>query len=74
MQRSRRQLDRELEKYRWLKPVAVEMFVGKLDPAKVGFFERVLSTASDLRDWGAIRARANALAARLQSQEMVHSA
>jgi len=49
MLRSRRQLDRELEKYPWLKPVAVEMFVGKSDPSKLNFFERLGSTASDHR-------------------------
>ena len=72
MRRSRRQLDSELVKYSWLKPVAVEMFVGKYDPAKpgMGFFERLVP-ASDHRDWNAIRAWANALAAQLQREEML---
>jgi menaquinone-dependent protoporphyrinogen oxidase len=74
MRRSRRQLDRELTKYPWLKPVAVEMFVGKLDPSKLGFFERLGSTPSDHRDWDAIRGWANALAAQLQQDEMLLSA
>lgn len=74
MQRSRRQLDEELEKYPWLKPVALEVFVGKYDPAKQGFFERLLSSASDHRDWAAIRAWANALPAQLQHEEMLHPA
>ncbi len=74
MQRSRRQLDRELEKYPWLKPVAIEMFVGKLDPAKLGFFERLMSTASDHRDWEAIRAWANTLPAQLEHAEVLHPA
>ena len=65
LQGSRRQLDKELEKYPWLKPVALEVFVGKLDPTKLGFFERLLSPASDQRDWDAIRAWANSLPARL---------
>ena len=60
-QRSRRQLDKELAKYPWLKPVAVEIFVGKYDPSKVSFFERFLP-ASDHRNWDAIRAWAKALA------------
>jgi menaquinone-dependent protoporphyrinogen oxidase len=64
--RSRRQLDKDLDKYPWLKPVAVEMFTGKMDPAKLGFFERLFSTASDRRDWKAIRAWANGLPAQLQ--------
>ena len=65
MLRSRRQLDMELEKYPWLKPVAVEMFVGKSDPAKLGIFDRLFSTASDHRDWQAVRAWANKLPAQL---------
>ena len=68
---SRRQLDKELEKYPWLKPVAVEIFAGKYDPSKpgLGFFDRLLP-ASDHRDWEAIRAWANALPAQLQNQEI----
>ena len=65
MLRSRRQLAKELERHPWLKPVALEIFVGKLDPAKLGFFERLGSTASDRRDWDAIRTWANALPAQL---------
>jgi menaquinone-dependent protoporphyrinogen oxidase len=66
MQNSRRQLDKELKKYAWLKPVALEMFVGKMDPTKLGFFERLVTPASDHRDWNAIRAWANTLPAQLQ--------
>ena len=74
MRRSRRQLDKELEKYPWLKPVAVEMLVGKMDPAKLGFFEKLMSTASDHRDWEAIRAWANALPAQIQRGAVLQSA
>ena len=74
MMRSRRQLDKELEKYSWLKPVAVEMFVGKMDPAKLGFFERLISAASDHRDWEAIRAWANELPTQLQHDEVLRPA
>jgi menaquinone-dependent protoporphyrinogen oxidase len=74
VQRSRHQLDKELEKYPWLKPVAIEMFVGKMDPAKMGFFERLMSTASDHRDWAAIRTWANALPAQLKQAEMLNPA
>ena len=68
---SRRQLDKELAKYRWLKPVAVEVFAGKYDPKKpgMGFFERLLP-ARDYRDWEAIRAWANTLAGQLQPEKM----
>ena len=64
---SRRQLDNELTKYPWLKPVAVEIFAGKYDPSKpgMGFFDRFVP-ARDIRNWDAIRAWANALSAQLQ--------
>lgn len=71
MQRSRSQLDRELAKYPWLQPAAVGMFVGKIDPAKLGFFDRLGTTASDHRDWEAIRAWADALPAQLQHHKML---
>jgi len=65
MLRSRRQLDLELQKYPWLKPVAVEMFVGKSDPAKLGILDRLFTKASDHRDWNAIRSWANTLPSQL---------
>ncbi len=74
MLRSRRQLDRDLAKYPWLKPVALEMFVGKYDPANLGFFDRLLSSASDHRDWAAIRAWASALPAQLKHDEVLRPA
>jgi len=61
---SRAQLDRALAKFPWLAPVALEMFGGKYDPAKLGFFIRLFAgkePASDLRDWSAIRAWAGNL-------------
>jgi len=66
MQRSRGQLDKELEKYPWLKPVSVEMFVGKIDPSKLGFLERMMTPASDHMNWEAVRLWAEALPNRLQ--------
>ncbi len=62
MRNSLRQLDKELLKYPWLKPVAVSMFAGKYDPSKPGlsFFERLMP-ASDQRDWDAIRSWAETL-------------
>ncbi len=65
MIRSRRQLDKELAQYAWLKPVALDIFVGKVDPSRLGFFDRLGITASDHRDWDAVRAWARALAVRL---------
>ena len=63
---SLRQLDRELARHPWLKPLAVEIFAGKYDPSKpgLGFFDRMLP-ARDLRNWDAIRAWANALPVQL---------
>jgi len=72
---SRRQLDNELAKYPWFKPVTVEIFVGKYDPSKpgMGFFDRFVP-ARDLRHWDAIRAWANALPAQLQHPEVLQLA
>jgi menaquinone-dependent protoporphyrinogen oxidase len=69
---SREQLDQELAKFPWLKPVALEMFGGKYDPVKLRFPWNFLPAlknmpASDIRDWTAIRAWACNLAARFQS-------
>ena len=58
-QDSRAQLDKELAKFPWLKPVALEMFGGKYDPAYLRFPVNLLAgkePASDIRDWTAIRA------------------
>jgi len=70
------QLDQELAKYPWLTPVALELFGGKYDPAKLQFLDKLLATlpasplhqmqASDARGWTAIRAWASELAAKLQ--------
>jgi menaquinone-dependent protoporphyrinogen oxidase len=73
----RAQLKQELAKYPWLQPVALELFGGKYDPARLRFPDSVLARlpasplrqrpASDVRDWMAIRAWANSLAAQIQS-------
>jgi menaquinone-dependent protoporphyrinogen oxidase len=62
MQKSRLQLDRELEKAPWLKPIALEVFVGKFDRAKKG---SAAKPSPDHRDWDAIRAWARSLPAQL---------
>lgn len=71
----RAQLDQELAKVAWLKPVAFELFGGRYDPAKLRFPDNLLTwlptplrdmPASDVRDWDAIRAWAADLAAKLQ--------
>jgi menaquinone-dependent protoporphyrinogen oxidase len=63
------QLSKELARFPWLIPVALEMFGGKYDPAKLRFPINLLAgnePASDLRDWAAIRAWASNLAAKLE--------
>jgi menaquinone-dependent protoporphyrinogen oxidase len=75
MQGSREQLDKQLAKFPWLTPVAIEVFAGKFDQAKLRFPDRLLASlpaspihglpASDLRDWTAIRAWASSLAEKL---------
>ncbi len=67
-QASRTQLDKELAKFPWLRPVALEMFGGKYDPAKLHFPIKQLAgdaPASDIRDWTAIRAWTDNLVTKL---------
>ena len=57
----RTQVDQELAKYAWFKPVSVEIVGGKFDPAKLRFPLSLIPAlkqipAADLRDWAAIRA------------------
>ena len=73
---SRAQFDKELAKYPWLNPVALEMFGGKYDPAKLRFPDNLLEAlpaspmhnmpASDVRDFALIRTWASNLTAKLQ--------
>jgi menaquinone-dependent protoporphyrinogen oxidase len=70
MQSSRRQLDKELAKYSWLKPVASELFVGKYDPKKLTGFNRFVP-ASDHRDWVAICTWAYSLVGILNKTEVL---
>jgi menaquinone-dependent protoporphyrinogen oxidase len=73
--RSLSQLDKDLEKYPWLKPIALEMFVGKYDLSKLGLgsFGRLVPL-SDQRDPNAVRAWANSLAAQLQHADILQPA
>ena len=76
-QGSRDQLDAELAKFAWLTPIALELFVGKYDPARLRFPDSLLAAlpasplhqlpARDERDWAAIRAWVSSLAAQLQA-------
>ncbi len=75
-QEVRKQLDQELAKFAWLRPIAVEIVAGRFDPAKLHFSDRLIVglpasplhgiPASDLRDWRAIRAWASNVAEKLQ--------
>lgn len=61
---SRAQLDKELAKYPWLTPVAIEIFGGKYDPSKLGRVLKLFAgkaPATDIRDWTAIRSWAASL-------------
>jgi menaquinone-dependent protoporphyrinogen oxidase len=65
---SQSQLDNELANYPWFKPIAIEMFGGKYDPAKLGFPLNMMTgkePASDIRDWITIQTWAGDLAAKL---------
>jgi menaquinone-dependent protoporphyrinogen oxidase len=63
---TRKQLDKVLSKSPWLKPVAVELFGGKFDPARLTFPYNLIPALkqmpkNDIRDWDAIGAWANTL-------------
>jgi menaquinone-dependent protoporphyrinogen oxidase len=74
-QDERAQLDRALQKSPWFKPVAVELFGGKYDPARLRFPISLLAKLpasplyqappTDQRDWEAIRAWAKSVATKL---------
>ncbi|KKG16074.1 flavodoxin [Methanosarcina sp. 2.H.T.1A.6] len=72
----RAQLDEELAKFPWLRPIAIEIFGGKFDPEKLRFPDNLIAKlpasplrnmpASDARDWVAIRDWASNLATQFQ--------
>lgn len=69
---ARATLDKELAGYSWLTPVAIEIFGGKMEPAKFRFPHNLIPAlnklpASDIRDWTAIRTWASNLATKLQT-------
>jgi menaquinone-dependent protoporphyrinogen oxidase len=68
----RAQFDTELAKSPWFKPVAVEVFGGKFDPAKLGLPYTLIPAMkklppSDIRDWDAVRGWAEELAGKLRA-------
>lgn len=63
---ARAMLDKELVKFAWLKPSAVEVFGGRLDPPHFRFPYKLLPgmnklPVSDIRDWAAIETWASHL-------------
>jgi menaquinone-dependent protoporphyrinogen oxidase len=61
---SRSQLNKELAKFPWLSPIAIEVFGGKYDPTKLRFPLKLFAgsePASDIRDWAAIRSWSGSL-------------
>ncbi len=57
-------LDKELDSRAWFGPTAVALFGGRWDPSKIGFPFKAIAKSmptSDLRDWDAIRAWAQAI-------------
>ncbi|MFW6232231.1 MAG: flavodoxin domain-containing protein, partial [Spirochaetota bacterium] len=64
---TRGQLDKVLAGFPWLKPVAVELFGGKFEPARLTFPYNLIPAmkrmpVSDIRDWDAIRGWAGSMA------------
>jgi menaquinone-dependent protoporphyrinogen oxidase len=74
---TRTQLDKELSKFSWLTPIAIEIFGGKFDPAKLRFPDNIIvglpasplhkMPSSDMRNWKSIRAWADNLAIQIQA-------
>lgn len=75
-QATRTMFEQELVRYPWLRPVAAELFGGKLDPARLRFPDSLLTLlpasplykapASDARDWDAIRTWTQSIIPRLR--------
>ncbi|HET8564501.1 MAG TPA: flavodoxin domain-containing protein [Candidatus Binatia bacterium] len=76
-QECRAMLDKELAKFSWLSPLAVEMFGGKYNPARLNLPHRLLTSlpasplhgmpAKDLRDWTAIQNWGKSLVMKFQA-------
>ncbi len=71
-QGAREQLDKELAKFPWLHPSAIEIFGGRMDPTKFRFPHNLIPAmnkmpVSDIRDWAAIAAWASKMATQFQA-------
>ncbi len=70
-QEVRGQLDKELAKFSWLRPVSIEIIGGKFDPSRLRLPWSLLPALkqmpyTDLRDWDAIHAWTESLPAKFQ--------
>ena len=70
------QMGKELARYPWFKPLVVQPFVGKFDPAKLRFPFNIIGPlknmpACDERDWPAIKTWASDLADRFHGGSAV---
>ncbi|HSM25166.1 MAG TPA: flavodoxin domain-containing protein [Anaerolineaceae bacterium] len=64
------QLNKELENYSWLKPVEIELFGGKYDPAYLRFPLKMMAgkaPATDIRDFDTVKAWAVKLAKKIKA-------
>ena len=71
-QDARQHIEKELAKYPWLTPVALEVFGGVFVPGKLTFPYTLIPALnqlppSDLRNWDEIQAWANSLPAQIRS-------
>lgn len=71
----RKQLDGDLAKYPWLKPISTLVIGGKFDPARLRFPWNLIPVLknmppSDLRDWPAIRTWAGDMADQLTREKL----
>jgi menaquinone-dependent protoporphyrinogen oxidase len=71
----RKNLDEELAKFPWFKPVSVQLVGGRFDPARLRFPYNLIpalkqSPASDARDWDEIGAWARQLPSLLNSSSL----
>jgi menaquinone-dependent protoporphyrinogen oxidase len=77
-QGAREQLDKELAKYPWFKPLDIQIFAGAFDPKKLGFPYSLLIALpanpmkkmppSDARNWPEIRSWAATIGAQLKEK------
>jgi menaquinone-dependent protoporphyrinogen oxidase len=73
---AKQQLEKELNNFGWLSPIAQHIVGGRFDPARMGFPFNLIPAmrkmpASDVLDWDLIREKAGELAMRSRNDEAV---